>query len=238
MPDDDVAADRYLAAERRADRGRACLVRGVQLGPRRGRAVPAQPALLARRRLVGARARARTATSAACAGGTSSTRPPTRPAGRRARRPGTAREVLDRGRAARRGRMLRLRLADGLPLDRLTRGRAGRPRRGARATGCWSRGGSTTGRAVLTLRGRLLADACRPRDLPAARAWPDRAAGRTPPSRPGRGDYFTRRSGHRVRVQLALVGLHAGDDAEHDDDDPGDQRQEEQDAERAARRGS
>ena len=48
--------------------------------------------------------------------------------------------------------MLRLRLADGLPLDRGLRDAAGR----AAADGLLT---ITDGRAVLTLRGRLLADA-------------------------------------------------------------------------------
>ena len=54
-PSDDVAADRYLAAEAGPRRGRLRLVRGVQLGPSAEAPVPAQPALLDRRRLVGLR---------------------------------------------------------------------------------------------------------------------------------------------------------------------------------------
>ena len=54
--------------------------------------------------------------------------------------------------------MLRLRLASGLPLDVLdTAGRAGAER--ARADGLLDAGAYADGRAVLTLRGRLLADA-------------------------------------------------------------------------------
>ena len=77
MPDDDVLADRYEQADATLRRRRLRLVRGVQLGDLRRRPLPAQRAVLGRRQLVGRRARARTATSAACAGGTSSTRPPT-----------------------------------------------------------------------------------------------------------------------------------------------------------------
>ena len=54
--------------------------------------------------------------------------------------------------------MLRLRLADGLPLAALdAAGRAGAAR--ALADGLLDAGGDAAGRAVLTLRGRLLADA-------------------------------------------------------------------------------
>ena len=92
-PDDDVLADRYL----QADDALAAAGFGwyevsnwarTPAGP-----VPAQPAVLVRGELVGGRAPARTATSAAPGGGTSSTPPATprrwtpaaarRPAGRR-----------------------------------------------------------------------------------------------------------------------------------------------------------
>ena len=55
--------------------------------------------------------------------------------------------------------MLRLRLAEGLPLAVLD---AGRPRpapSGRWRTACWTPADYAGGRAVLTLRGRLLADA-------------------------------------------------------------------------------
>ena len=54
--------------------------------------------------------------------------------------------------------MLRLRLADGLPLAALDRP-GGRRRRGPSAPGCWSERAFRPGRRGLTLRGRLLADA-------------------------------------------------------------------------------
>ena len=57
MPDEDDLADKYLLADERLQRRRARVVRGVQLGPRRRGPVPAQPRLLARRRLVGRRSR-------------------------------------------------------------------------------------------------------------------------------------------------------------------------------------
>ena len=126
-PDDDVAADRYLAAEAALDAAGLLLVRGVQLGPRRGGPVPAQPALL----------------DAAATGGASgpgahshvggvrwwNVKHPSRvrdsgwPAARRRARPGrcsppTSAHVEDV--------MLRLRLAEGLPLAALDdAGRAG-----------------------------------------------------------------------------------------------------------------
>ena len=77
MPDDDVLADRYEQADATLRTSRVRVVRGVQLGHRRRRPLPAQRAVLGERQLVGRSARARTATSAGCAGGTSSTRPPT-----------------------------------------------------------------------------------------------------------------------------------------------------------------
>ena len=55
--------------------------------------------------------------------------------------------------------MLRIRLADGLPLAALDRGGRAAARAGARPTGCWTPAAYRRGRAVLTLRGRLLADA-------------------------------------------------------------------------------
>ena len=55
--------------------------------------------------------------------------------------------------------MLRLRLADGLPLARLGRGRAWPRRSGRWRTACSTPRRYAAGRAVLTLRGRLLADA-------------------------------------------------------------------------------
>ena len=48
-PDDDVAADRYLAAEAALTAAGLPLVRGVQLGPVAGGALPPQPRLLDRR---------------------------------------------------------------------------------------------------------------------------------------------------------------------------------------------
>ncbi|WP_196255850.1 radical SAM family heme chaperone HemW [Micromonospora sp. WMMD558] len=72
--------------------------------------------------------------------------------------PGLAREVLTRDEAHMEDVMLRLRLASGLPLDVLDpAGRAGAER--ARAAGLLADADHAAGRAVLTLRGRLLADA-------------------------------------------------------------------------------
>lgn len=72
--------------------------------------------------------------------------------------PGLAREVLTADEAHMEDVMLRLRLASGLPLDALDEaGRAGAAR--ALADGLLAAPEYAAGRAVLTLRGRLLADA-------------------------------------------------------------------------------
>ncbi|MFB9851105.1 radical SAM family heme chaperone HemW [Micromonospora andamanensis] len=72
--------------------------------------------------------------------------------------PGQAREVLTGDETHMEEVMLRLRLASGLPLDVLTdAGRAGAAR--ALAEGLLAEPAHAAGRAVLTLRGRLLADA-------------------------------------------------------------------------------
>ena len=77
-PDDEAMAERYLTADAvLAARGLGWYeVSNWAAGPEA--ALPAQPAVLDRRRLVGRSGRGRTATSAAPAGGTSSIRPPTR----------------------------------------------------------------------------------------------------------------------------------------------------------------
>jgi putative oxygen-independent coproporphyrinogen III oxidase len=81
--------------------------------------------------------------------------------------PAQAREVLDAGDRYTEDVMLRLRLAEGLALDRLDAGgRAGAGR--AAADGLLDPAALAAGRAVLTLRGRLLADAV-VRDLLTAR---------------------------------------------------------------------
>ena len=73
-------------------------------------------------------------------------------------RPGTGREVLSAADRRVEEVMLRLRLADGLPLAVLdAAGRASAAN--ALADGLLSRPEYDAGRAVLTLRGRLLADA-------------------------------------------------------------------------------
>ena len=77
MPDDDVLADRYETGRRDAAVGRVRLVRGLQLGDVRRRRAAGTTSSTGPTPTGGASARARTATSAGCAGGTSSTRPPT-----------------------------------------------------------------------------------------------------------------------------------------------------------------
>ena len=74
-PDDDEMADKYVMADEVLGAAGLGLVRAVELGARRGRPLPAQPALLARRRLVGRRARVRTRhVGGRAAGGTCGTR--------------------------------------------------------------------------------------------------------------------------------------------------------------------
>ena len=162
MPDDDVLADRYLLADDAADRGRVLLVRGLQLGPRptrpgAGTTWPTGPAATG-----GASARARTRTSAGCAGGTSSTRPPTPqrwpPDVSPAAGPGGARPATQRGPP--RTCCCGCGWIDGSPWTALSDDGPARPRQTVAAAGR-SAGPGRAGRrdrAVLTLRGRLLAD--------------------------------------------------------------------------------
>ena len=70
MTDDDVHADRYLIADEVLSAAGFDWYEVSNWATVRGGPLPAQRAVLARRRLVGRRARARTATSAGCAGGT------------------------------------------------------------------------------------------------------------------------------------------------------------------------
>ena len=77
MPDDDVLADRYEPADATLREAGFDWYEVSNWATSDGRPLPAQRAVLGQRQLVGRSARARTATSAGCAGGTSSTRPPT-----------------------------------------------------------------------------------------------------------------------------------------------------------------
>ena len=137
---------------RRPDGRRAALVRGLQLGGGRRRALPPQPRLLAWRRTGGRSGPARTGTSAARASGPTGTRPSTPARSPRASRP--------------RGRL-------GAPHPRAAPTGAGHARpapRGGPAAGALDPDGppprsrptasSTTGagRVRLTLRGRCLSD--------------------------------------------------------------------------------
>ena len=95
MPDDDDLADKYLTRRRAAHRRRAAAGTRCPTGPRRPSSrCRHNLALLARRRLVGRRPRRALATSAGCAGGTSSTRRRTPSGSPPALSPATAREVL------------------------------------------------------------------------------------------------------------------------------------------------
>ena len=157
-PDDDAMADRYLIADEVLTAPGSELVRGVQLGRLPGRSLRAQPALLDRRRLVGRRARARTATSAVRAGGTSSTPRPTRAGSRPGSVPATRRETLTPAEQQLERIMLLTRLAGGCPVTELDA--AGRDAAAkAAADGLADPAALATGQVILTLRGRLLADA-------------------------------------------------------------------------------
>ena len=160
-PDDDVLADRYLAADELLGRGRPALVRDLQLGGRPESAlVPAQPAVLDRRRLVGHRAGRAQPRRRAPAGGTSGTRPPTPQRLAAGASPGQAREILTaaerRHRADHAGDPAGLRAARS---PTLRPGRAGRPRGGRGGRPGRARERSPPGGLILTTRGRLLADA-------------------------------------------------------------------------------
>ena len=153
-PSDDVAADRYLAAEQ-ALRAGFGWYEVSNWAARAGGGVPAQPALLDRRGLVGARP-----------GGAQSHRRGAlverqtplgvrRTPGRR-RLTGARREILTDEDRHVEDVMLRVRLPRGSPLARWTP--VGRPGRRS-PTGCSTPAAYAAGRVVLTLRGRLLADA-------------------------------------------------------------------------------
>ena len=163
MPDDDVLADRYEQADATLRRRRLRLVRGVQLGHRPTPPAAGTTSCTGPTPTGGASARARTATSAGCAGGTSSTRPPTPTGWPRGRaRPQDA-ELLDDADRALETVMLGLRLRDGLPLTALS---ATGPARGPRTPspgGCWTRRRTPAGRAVLTDRGPAARRRRRPR---------------------------------------------------------------------------
>ena len=157
-PDDDVAADRYLAAEAALGGGRLRLVRGVELGHRRrppgaGTTCSTGPAATGGGSGPGAHSHV---------GGVRwwNVKHPAAYAERLADgvSPGHGRELLTDADRHVEDVMLRVRLAEGLPLARWTRpGGRRRPGAGGRP----ARAGARTRPAgcVLTLRGRLLADA-------------------------------------------------------------------------------
>ena len=158
MPDDDVLADRYVQADEALPAAGLRLVRGVELGPRR------------RRRGAG------TTGSTGRGGDWWGVGPGAHshvggvrwwnvkhPAPYAARlhagaSPAAGRELLDEPARRMEHTMLRLRLREGLPMGDLSpRGRDAASR--AVGYGLLDRRAHDDGRAVLTLRGRLLADA-------------------------------------------------------------------------------
>ena len=158
-PSDDVAADRYLAAEAALDAAGLLLVRGLQLGPHRRRRGAGTTCSTGPAATGGASGRGRTATSAGCAGGTSSTRRAYAQRLAAGASPGQAREVLTADERAHGGRD-----AAAAARRRPAAGGAGRRPAGPAPSGrwptaCWTPAAYAAGRAVLTLRGRLLADA-------------------------------------------------------------------------------
>ena len=153
-PDNDVLAHRYELLDARLSAAGLRLVRGVQLVPARRR-VPAQPRLLERRRMVGCRTRARTATSAATRWW--NVKHPNAYAQTLAdgRLPVADFEGLDAAALHTEDVMLRVRLRDGLPLATLNDAEQRRAET-VIEDGLLTRDGD---RLVLTDRGRLLADA-------------------------------------------------------------------------------
>lgn len=140
-----------------AQRGRLLLVRGLQLGHHRGRPLPPQRALLDRRRLVGRRPRrAQPRRRGALVERQAPGR--LRPGHRRGPHPGQGRELLAAEDRRVERILLELRLVDGCPLDLLT-ATGLKAAEQALADGLLDPGPFAAGRAALTLRGRLLADA-------------------------------------------------------------------------------
>ena len=139
MTDDDVHADRYLIADEVLAAAGFSWYEVSNWATTRGRAAASTTSCTGAARTGGARAPARTATSAGCAGGTSSTpaRTPRRSPG--AARPGAGREVLAAEDRRVERILLELRLREGCPLDLLHPDGPRGPRPGASATACWSR---------------------------------------------------------------------------------------------------
>ena len=157
MPDDDVLADRYEPPTRPCRRPGSTGTRSPT-GPRRRRAAAGTTSCTGPTPTGGGSVPGRTATSAGCAGGTSSTRPPTPTACSPARSPAQDAELLDDADRALETIMLGLRLREGLPLEALSATGRARARESV-ARGLLEPGAHDAGRAVLTDRGRLLADA-------------------------------------------------------------------------------
>ena len=155
MPDEDDLADKYLAGRRAVAGRRARVVRAVQLGARRGGAVPPQPPLLERRATGGGSGPG----AHSHVGGVRwwNVKHPAAYADRLAAgvSPAQAREVLDAETRRVERVLLEIRLRRGLPSRRSTPAGARRCRSGRRRAGRARRGD----RLVLTRQGRLLADA-------------------------------------------------------------------------------
>ena len=115
-PDDDVLADRYVQADETLRPAGFEWYEVSNWATLAGCPLPAQRAVLERRELVGRRSRARTATSAACGGGMSSTRSATPRGWTPAQSPAAGRETLDAEQPAHRAGDARRPPRDGLPM--------------------------------------------------------------------------------------------------------------------------
>ena len=157
-PDDDDLADKYLMADAALSARRTRVVRGEQLGASAEQRCAHNLVYWQGADWWGVGSRARTAMSAARGGGTSSTRRPTRPGSPRGPVRRTAREVLTDEQRRFERVLLGIRLVDGHPLDDL-HDPDGSRRAALAARGLLDQAAYDDGRAALTLRGRLLADA-------------------------------------------------------------------------------
>ena len=214
---------RQVRGRRRgAGRGRARLVRGEQLGAHARARLPAQPRLLARRRLVGRRPRGaqprrrRPLVERAAPVGV----------GRARSTPGCSpaqgREVLGPAERAAEDVLLRSRLVEGLPAGRRCPSSSA-----ARSPGSWPTASWTTEPPAPAGWSRRCADG-------SSRTWsPAASPGRAGP-RPGRASLH-QAEGEGVAVVLVLEGREARDDAEDDLDDPHHEGQEEQQPEATPR---
>ena len=153
-PDDDDLADKYLLADELLAAAGSTGTRSPT-GPATRPPAAGTTSSTGRAATGGASGRARTRTSAVCAGGTSGTPPPTPPGSRRGVSPAEGREVLDDETRRVERILLETRLVEGMPVEVLDdAGRSWLP--DLRAHGLLD---GDSDRVRLTRTGRLLADA-------------------------------------------------------------------------------